>query len=138
VIKYTLKCQTEHVFEAWFDRGSDFDDQAKRGLVECPRCGSKKIEKAPMAPNIKRSKTDGQISELSEIANKIRHDIEKNCDDVGEGFADEARAIHYGEKPERGIYGQATPKQAKDLLNEGVKVSPLPEMLVPKSKKKLN
>lgn len=106
--------------------------------MECPTCGSKKIEKAPMAPNIKRPKPDKTPNSLHDIANKIRADIEANCDDVGEGFAEEARAIHYGEKPERGIYGQATAKQAKDLLEEGVNVAPLPDVIAPKPKKKLN
>ena len=134
MIKYTLKCKDEHEFEIWFDRGSDYDKQRRRGLVECPVCGSTKIEKAPMAPNIRRSKPDS----LHDIANKIRAEIESNCDDVGDGFAEEARAIHYGEKPERGIYGNATPKQAKDLLDEGVNVAPLPDVIAPKPKKKLN
>lgn len=134
MIKYTLKCKDEHAFEIWFDRGSDYDKQRKRGLVQCPVCGSKKITKAPMAPNIRRSKPDS----LADIANKIRAEIENNCDDVGDGFAEEARAIHYGEKPERGIYGSATPKQAKDLLDEGVNVAPLPDVIAPKPKKKLN
>lgn len=138
MIKYTLKCESQHEFEAWFNRSSDFDSQAKRGLVECPNCGSKKIEKAPMAPNVKRSSQRSELSELSDIADKIRTEIEKNCDDVGENFAEEARAIHYGDKPERGIYGQATPKEAKDLIDEGVKVSPIPDALAPKTKKKLN
>lgn len=138
MIKYALKCNREHVFEVWFNRGADFDEQAKRGLVECPMCSSKKIEKAPMAPNVKRSKSDTGPRSLHEIAEKIRGEIESNCDDVGGDFADEARAIHYGEKPERGIYGSATPNQTKDLIDEGVKVMPLPDGITPKSKKKLN
>lgn len=138
VIKYALKCQHDHVFDVWFNRGSDFDAQRKRGLVECPNCGSKKIEKAPMAPNVKRSKSDIGPNSLHEIAEKIRDEIENNCDNVGTDFAEEARAIHYGEKPERGIYGSATPDQANELVDEGVKVVPLPDAVVPKSKKKLN
>lgn len=138
MIKYALKCKREHVFEVWFNRGSDFDEQAKRGLVECPICGSKKIEKAPMAPNIRTSKGKSKPTSLHEIAQKIRGEIESNCDDVGTDFADEARAIHYGEKPERGIYGSATPDQAKDLVDEGVAVVPLPDAIAPKPKKKLN
>ncbi|RZV37610.1 MAG: DUF1178 family protein, partial [Acidimicrobiales bacterium] len=80
------------------------------------------------------SKPDG----LVKIADKIRDEIENNCDDVGTDFAEEARAIHYGEKPERGIYGSATPDQAKDLIDEGVKVVPLPDGIAPKPKKKIN
>lgn len=138
MIKYALKCQHDHVFDVWFNRGSDYDDQSKRGLVECPSCGSKKIEKAPMAPSVRRSASDKSPRSLHDIAEKIRGEIENNCDNVGESFADEARAIHYGEKPERGIYGSATPDQAKDLIDEGVTVVPLPDIIAPKPKKKLN
>jgi hypothetical protein len=138
VIKYALKCQHDHVFDVWFNKGSDFDDQRKRGLVECPSCGSKKIEKAPMAPSVKRSKSAVGPNSLHDIAEKIRGEIESNCDNVGTDFAEEARAMHYGEKPERGIYGSATRDQAKDLVDEGVKVVPLPGPIAPRPKKKLN
>jgi len=134
MIKYNLKCEQNHEFEVWFNRGSDYDDQCKRGLVLCPDCGNKKINKAPMAPNIRRSAP----KDIKEIAMRIREDIAQNCDDVGDNFADEARAMHYGEKPERSIYGYASAREAKDLTDEGVPVSPLPDILAPKRKKQLN
>ena len=134
MIKYMLKCKKEHEFEAWFSKSTDYEEQKKRGLVICPECGTKRVEKAPMAPNVKRSKD----TNMDKLAARIRDDIAKNCDDVGNKFADEARAMHYGEKPGRGIYGQASPREAKDLLDEGVEVVPLPDALTPRSKKKLN
>jgi len=76
---------------------------------------------------------------MSVMANKIRSEIGKNCENVGENFAEEARAIHYGEKPERGIYGSTTPKESAELKEEGIAAHPLPDILVPDSDKtKLN
>ena len=99
-----------------------------------------------MAPNISTARRKDKIAtdhaKLAAIAQvtaqKIRDEIANNCDDVGAKFAEEARAIHYGEKPERSIYGQATADEASDLIDEGVKVEPLPDALVPKTKQKLN
>ena len=134
MIKYLLKCTQEHEFEVWFNKSADYETQRKKRQIICPMCSSTKISKAPMAPNIKKSKGPG----LEELAAKIRKDISENCDDVGDKFADEARAIHYGEKPERGIYGHASAKDAKDLIDEGVGIAPLPDALAPIPKKKLN
>jgi len=75
---------------------------------------------------------------MNAVAATIRHEIATNCDDVGDKFADEARAIHYGEKPERGIYGRASQLEAKALREEGIAAHPLPDALAPKAKKKLN
>jgi len=75
---------------------------------------------------------------MNAAAETIKKEIEEKCDYVGEKFADEARAIYYGEKPERGIYGQATPKEAADLKEEGVGIAPLPDVITPKPAKKLN
>jgi hypothetical protein len=138
MIKFTLKCQDGHEFEAWFGKGSDFEDQSARGLVQCPNCGDDKIEKAPMAPNIQTSRSKSSIRQYREMEEKVRHHIAENCDNVGDDFSNEARAIHYGEKPERGIYGHASPAEAKELLDEGVGIVPLPASLDPAKKKKLN
>lgn len=143
VIRYNLICRHEHEFEAWFSSSADYDAQRKKRLVECPICGSAKVEKAIMAPNVAtaRKKADTQTKRsamMNEIASKIREEIASNCDDVGDKFADEARAIHYGEKPERGIYGQATADEAASLQDEGIAALPLPDVIAPKPKKKLN
>ena len=146
MIKYNLKCANEHEFEIWFSRSSDFDDQAPKGLIACPACGSTKVEKAIMAPNVSTSRQKDAIAQkraesvkmMNAAADKIRKEIEDNCDYVGDNFADEARAMHYGEKDERGIYGEATPEQASDLLEEGIGVAPLPDMIAPKPKSRMN
>lgn len=134
MIAYMLKCANEHEFEVWFGRGSDFDEQAKKRQIECPQCGNTQVEKAPMAPNVhgvKKHNIDAQ-------ADSVRQHLADNCDNVGEGFAEEARAIHYGEKPKRGIYGRASLQDVMALSEEGVQAVSLPDTLVPKPKKKLN
>lgn len=146
MIKYTLICDIGHEFEAWFSKGSDFDDQAARGLLQCAHCSSQNIEKAIMAPAVvtsrqksaRNTKAAAGLKLMTEMAAKIRDDIEKNCDDVGDKFADEARAMHYGEKPERAIYGQAAPEEARSLTDEGIDIAPLLDAVVPKNKKTLN
>lgn len=136
MIKYTLRCAQDHGFEGWFGSSADYDDQAAAGLLSCPECGSDRIEKAIMAPAVRRS---DQSDRSAAVAAKIRTEIANNCDDVGDGFADEARAMHLGEKPARGIYGRATPEQAKEMAEDGIPAVPLPDILNPKrAKKKLN
>jgi len=146
MIKYTLICETDHEFEIWFSKSSDFDDQAPKGLIACPYCGSTKVEKGIMAPNVSTSRKKTAIAEkqkaafqmMNKQAAKIRKEIEENCDYVGKEFADEARAIHYGEKPERAIYGEASPSEAASLADEGVEIAPLPDILSPKGNPKAN
>lgn len=146
MIKYSLICEQDHTFEAWFSGSSDFDDQAQKGLVECPYCSTVRVEKAIMAPNISTSRQKDAMAEkqvtamkmMNAAADKIRKEIADNCEYVGDRFAHEARAIHYGEKEERGIYGEATPREAAELNEEGVGVAPLPDILNPKPKSDLN
>lgn len=147
MIKYALICGPDkgcgQEFEAWFSNSTDYEMQAQERLVPCPICGGTQIDKAIMAPAVqspKKSKAamQARANSLATVAAALREGISQNCDDVGDKFADEARAIHYGEKPERGIYGQAKPAEAKALLEEGIKISALPDAIVPKPKKMLN
>ena len=86
-----------------------------------------------MAPSVRSSDSQAAIAEA------IRNEIAQNCDDVGDNFAEEARAMYYGEKPSRGIYGKASPKDAKAMIEEGIPALPLPAALDPKrAKNKLN
>lgn len=137
MIKYSVKCSGGHQFDGWFKDSATFDKQAKAKHVECPRCGDTKVSKAPMAPRISKSsggrqdaefKADDVAREMAEAAGKIREHVEKNCDYVGTEFAEEARKIHYGEADERGIYGEATIDEARDLNGEGIEVLPLPKV----------
>ena len=131
MIKYNLKCESNHNFDAWFSDSSNFDEQNKKNLIFCPKCNSTKIEKNIMAPNIgskKQSYTNALKTEKNyeKIIKNIRKHVEKNFEYVGNKFADEARAIHYGEKEEREIYGETSVEEAIDLIEEGVNVSPIP------------
>ncbi|AWL98794.1 DUF1178 family protein [Bradyrhizobium amphicarpaeae] len=155
MIRYALRCDRDHDFESWFQSSSAYDQQVKRKLVTCPICGSAKVEKAIMAPRIVGKKGRGraapppepaaapapeaapsgptsllmaQEKELRSKLKELRDHIVKNADNVGERFANEARAMHYGDKEHRPIYGEASPEEAKSLIDEGIEVSPLPTL----------
>lgn len=138
MIKYSLICEKEHDFEGWFGSSEDYDKQRKRGFVECPQCGSKKISKALMAPGVAGTKksSDTAITNVvskmpEEIVTKIREikqHIEKTSENVGDKFPEEARKIHYGESEARGIYGKASVKEAVELAEEGINVVPIPDL----------
>ena len=149
MIHYSLRCDRGHEFESWFQSSSAYEQQEKRRLVNCPACGSAKVERAIMAPQIVSKKgresaapapaasTDvtapastplmmAQERELRAKLKELRDHIVKNADNVGERFPDEARKMHYGDIEHRPIYGEASPDEARALIEEGVEVSPLP------------
>lgn len=151
MIRYTLRCDRGHGFESWFQSSSAYDSQVKRKLVSCPACGSAKVEKAIMAPQIGKkgraavapegsepaASTDignasstplmmAQEAELRAKIKQLRDHVTKNADNVGEKFPDEARKMHYGDIEHRPIYGEASPDEARSLIDEGIEVSPLP------------
>lgn len=134
MIKYALACEHGHAFEGWFGASADFDDQAARGLLECPVCASKAVRKQIMAPAVAGTKAQtrgvdlppGARQVMMEAMGKVRAHVEENFDYVGDTFAREARAIHEGKSEERGIYGEATPTEVKSLVEDGVPVAALP------------
>ena len=142
MIVYQLRCSNGHEFEAWFRDSGTYDKQVKDGDVACPQCGDMHVCKALMAPNItpsrKRVSVPPEASDRSErrareVAEKIleavgniRSHVEKNFDNVGDEFAEEAKRIHYGEAEERGIYGNATDEEADELDDEGIEFYRLP------------
>jgi hypothetical protein len=133
MIKYTLLCEENHDFEGWFASAAGYDSQAEAGQIKCPCCGTAKVRKAVMTPNVAtRSKGAGPgrpvSGEVLELLRAVRDEVLKNADYVGPRFAEEARKIHFGEIEARGIYGEATPAEAKALLDEGVQVQPLPKL----------
>jgi hypothetical protein len=157
MIRYALVCPKGHEFESWFADSASFDKQSKRKLVTCPQCGSTKVEKAIMAPRLasggKRpvqpaaeappppetppnapsapapvAMMSPQEREFRAKLKQIHDHLTKNADDVGTKFPEEARKMHYGEIEHRSIYGVATPKDAKDLAEEGVPFYPLPPL----------
>jgi hypothetical protein len=155
MIRYTLRCEGGHAFESWFQSSSAYDTQVKRKLVSCPACGSVKVDKAIMAPQIvgKKGRESAapvpvepaevtpqaeptqpsstpllmaQERELRAKLKELRDHIVKNADNVGERFPSEARKMHYGDIEHRPIYGEASPDEARALIDEGVEVAPLP------------
>jgi hypothetical protein len=129
MIKYQLRCAGEHEFEGWFRDSADFDAQAAQKLVQCPVCASEEVRKAVMAPAVARRSPTRNADvrrDIVQAMNRARDYVEKNFDYVGDQFPEQARKIHYGESDPRGIYGEATGKEVKELVEEGVKVAPLP------------
>jgi hypothetical protein len=130
VIVYNLRCRNAHEFEGWFKDSAAFDTQAKGGKVVCPVCNSRKVEKAIMAPAVsgakKSSLTESEAKQMRQFMTGLRKYVQDNADYVGPNFPEEARKIHYGEVEHRHIYGEASLEEAKELVEEGVDVAPLP------------
>ena len=132
MISYDLRCAKEHIFEAWFQNSTTYEEQVAKKAVACPVCGSTKVEKSIMAPNI--AKSDGGSGESDDISPekvktmlvKLRQTVEENCDYVGEAFPEEARKIHYGESDHRDIYGEASEQDAEELSEEGIEFGRIP------------
>lgn len=146
MIRYTLKCSEDHEFESWFPSADAYEKLNKSDLLVCPSCGGVDIEKAIMAPRIHTSpknpvktvettdslqtKTMHALSAPSSPAEaamiELKKKIQDNSEYVGQDFVREARKIHDGDAPERSIYGEAKPDDARKLIEDGVPVAPLP------------
>ncbi|MGD9617378.1 MAG: DUF1178 family protein [Alphaproteobacteria bacterium] len=129
MIRFTLRCAAEHEFEGWFRSGDAFEAQQKADEIACPTCGDTGIEKALMAPNIGRSHKNVPAlspAQMRAALVELRRQVESNCDYVGERFAEEARKIHYGEVDPRGIYGEATTEESRELTEEGIAFGRIP------------
>lgn len=119
MIRYALKCPGDHHFESWFRSAEDFESLVAEGKLSCPECGSPRIGKAMMAPGIAHSEAEHPLA-------RMRRKIESEADYVGHDFPAEARAIHEGTSPGRQIWGEARPREALNLLRDGIPVAPLP------------
>ncbi|MEE4317408.1 MAG: DUF1178 family protein [Erythrobacter sp.] len=153
MIVFDLSCADGHRFEGWFGSSADYADQRSRGLLACPHCGSTEVAKAPMAPavpvkgNVRQDPLPTEASRpvantpmppevqkaLAALAKAQAEALSKSTW-VGEKFAEESRAMHYGERDEAPIHGQATLAEAKALIDEGVPVAPLPFPVAPPDK----
>lgn len=136
-----LQCDARHVFEGWFASEEDYASQLERGLLECPLCASKTVHKRLSAPRLNLGAVEPAAVPAAPAQDVVAGDgaqalqaaflqmarrIVAQTEDVGERFAEEARKIHYGETEERGIRGQASPEQTRELIEEGIAVMPLP------------
>lgn len=165
MIRYRLQCNKRHVFEAWFGSSAAYDKQAKRGHVECPECGSTKVEKTLMSPGVatsekrdyrreraERAESVGALVPAAaaavdavpvsaetaervelqrrfvEVMREIRKEVVAKAEYVGPRFADEARKIHHEETEKRGIWGEATLEEARELAEDGIDCLPLPRL----------
>ncbi|MEL6169945.1 MAG: DUF1178 family protein [Pseudomonadota bacterium] len=134
MIRFTLKCAEGHAFESWFQSNKAFDMLSETGQLTCPECGSATVEKAPMAPRLSSEKTTDPAPKAepkepdprAEAMAELRRKVEENADYVGRRFASEARAMHVGDAPGRSIWGEASVAEAKELLDDGVPVAPVP------------
>lgn len=148
MIVYNLRCSKDHFFEGWFASIATFDEQAKDGKLVCPFCNSRKIAKAPMAPALANSvgtrnlptpasrpsapaqlpeaTIPDEVRKMRQFMTGLRKHIQENAEYVGPKFPEEARKIHYGETEERPIYGEASLKDATELVEEGIDVAALP------------
>jgi hypothetical protein len=140
MIRYALTCDNDDRFEGWFASSADYDSQEAGGRIECPLCGSTSVRKAPMAPAIARGKSAeaSMRAKFEAMAREVQAHVRDNFDYVGEKFADEARAMHDGAADHRPIWGEATAQEARDMIEEGVPVAPLPAPFAPIPPTKLN
>lgn len=134
MIRFSLRCDQDHTFEGWFRSNDDYETQARRGFVSCPSCGTSKVGKALMAPAVSTARERETVAlamgeaqktamaQLKELSRKMR----EGADYVGDKFAEEARKIHFGEVDPRGIYGEASPDEARALIDDGVSFMPIP------------
>ena len=153
MILYRLRCSKGHEFESWFKDSKTYERQEKKSLIGCVACGDVQVSRAPMAPRLGKGSRTVEVEkpaapaapqappaeqqqmaalakhmpkELREALLKVRTEVEKNCEHVGDKFAEEARKIHYGESDKRGIYGETSEEEAEALADEGIEFGRLP------------
>ena len=144
MISFDLRCANAHVFEAWFSNSDAYRQQSQQGELACPICGDTDLDKALMAPNVSTRAVVGpkpaanvspspvataattRAAELMQMVRALREEVEKNFDNVGDTFAEEAKKIHYGEVDHRNIYGEMTPDESAELHEEGIEFGVLP------------
>ena len=151
MIHYQLRCAAGHEFDGWFKDSDSFETQAASGYVGCPACGTIEVSRALMTPGIARKgrardvmpapmplpeplpvpagqpAAGGVMPDSVRVAlQKLREEVETNCDYVGADFAEEARRIHNGETAARGIYGESTDEEAEALEEDGINFARIP------------
>jgi hypothetical protein len=149
MIVYDLSCDQGHRFEGWFGSSEDFAAQLADGFVSCPQCGSPEVDKAPMAPAVPRKGNrysavpdeprhamangplPAEVAQALEKLAKAQANALQRSKWVGDTFAEQSRAMHYGERESETIHGQATPEEAHALVEEGIPVTPLPFPIAP-------
>ena len=133
MIKYQLKCRCEHEFEGWFPSSKEYTRQKNKGMIQCPMCDSSAVDKAIMAPAVKKSKSKKQPEDYmvmgesaEQILRRLNKKIKKDFQDVGKNFAKEARKAHKGKRDQK-FYGTTTKDEANKLLDEGIDLFAVPD-----------
>lgn len=146
MIHYTLRCDGGHEFEGWFRDSAAFETQSQSGLLSCPRCGSMHVDRGLMAPAVRTRRAGTPVAvdasqlvadepsrpggtlpdEMRATLQRLRSDVERNCEDLGDRFADEAIRMNRGEVETRGIYGNATADDKVALADEGIEIMQIP------------
>lgn len=138
MIHYTLTCEKAHAFDGWFRSSEDYARQEEKGLLSCPVCGSGKVGKGLMAPNVATSAEEtpagGQVllgereAHLRRLLKEVRDEVTRNAENVGPRFAEVARQMHDGEIEKSSVYGIASKDEVQALKEDGVEFHPLPNI----------
>ena len=136
MIRYDLVCENEHFFESWFKDSKSYQKQLEANEIACPKCNNSNISKSLMAPGIpkKTNTKNGNViansssRSINDAIRKIRDEIKKNSEYVGDQFPEEARKIHYNEAEMRSIYGKASKTEITELVDEGIDIIQIPEI----------
>ena len=133
MIKYRLRCKCQHEFEGCFPDSKEYKRQKNKGMIQCPMCDSTAVDKAIMAPSVKRSKPKsipdeymvmGDSAEV--ILRRLNKKIKKDYQNVGKNFAKEARKAAKGKRDEK-FYGTTTKEEANKLIDEGIDLFAVPD-----------
>lgn len=131
MIVYRLVCDQEHQFEGWFQSGEDYARQSKTGLIQCPACESDRVSRLPSAPHVQTGRAATAVDPTPEEPvnlHRLLRLLQSITEDVGDGFPDEARKIHYREAPARSIRGRASLEAVEELEHEGIEVLSLTDL----------
>ena len=152
MIKYQLKCRSkicsnEKEFDGWFKSIEAYEKQKLQKLINCPICGSDKVEKLLTAPSLKTNKNktsdikDKQFKnskknetflgnvdtdDISTLLRTLKKEVQKNSTFVGNEFVSQVRSMKEGKIKEKPIHGHGTNKEIKKLRDEGIDVINIP------------
>lgn len=145
MIKYRLICDSEHEFDGWFPNSKSFDAQKKKRQLTCPVCDSGNVNKALMAPGVqtsKKKKTEKKLesyrksivsdemmlaSQAKTVMRRIKKQIEKEFENVGDKFYNEAIKASEGNRDDK-FYGTPTKEEVNDLLDDGIDLFHVPNI----------
>ena len=152
MIKYQLKCRSkicsnEKEFDGWFKSIEAYEEQKLQRLINCPICGSDKVEKLLTSPSLKTNKNKtsdiknkqfknsknnetflGNVDtdNISTLLRTLKKEVQKNSTFVGNEFVSQVRSMKEGKIKEKPIHGHGTNKEIQELRDEGIDVVNIP------------